>query len=136
MNHLIALGHQLSAPIGRLLLASIFLMSAMNKIFSYLDTVSYMEAMGVSGSLLPLVILTEAIGAIAIILGWHTRLAAFILAGFTLLATLLFHFDFSSQIQMIMFMKNIAIIGAFLLLIHHGPGTFSVDQFKERSQES
>ncbi len=132
MNHLIAL----SAPIGRLLLAGIFLMAGMNKIFSYLDTVSYMEAMGVSGSLLPLVILTEVIGAIAIILGWHTRLAALTLAGFSFLAALLFHFDFADQIQMIMFMKNMAITGAFLLLIHHGPGAFSIDQCKDRNQES
>lgn len=132
MNYLIAL----SAPIGRLLLASIFLMAGINKIFSYIDTMSYMEAMGVSGSLLPLVILTEVIGATAIILGWHTRLAAFFLAGFTLLSALIFHFDFADQIQMIMFTKNMAIIGAFLLLIHHGPGAFSIDQLKDRSQAS
>lgn len=132
MNHLILL----SAPIGRLLLATIFLIAGINKMFSYSDTVSYMEAMGVSGSLLPLVILTEVIGATAIILGWHTRLAAFILAGFSLLAALLFHFDFADQMQMIMFMKNMAIAGAFFLLIHHGAGAFSIDEFKNRNQQS
>lgn len=132
MNHIIAL----SAPFGRLLLASIFLMAGINKVFSYVDTASYMEAMGVSASLLPLVILTEVLGAIAIIVGWHTRLAAFILAGFTLLTTLLFHFNISDQIQLIMFTKNMAIIGAFLLLIHHGAGAFSIDQFKNRNQQS
>ncbi len=132
MNYLIAL----SAPIGRLLLASMFLMAGINKIFSYIGTVSYMEAMGVSGSLLPLVILTEVVGSIAIILGWYTRLAAFVLAGFTLLATLLFHLDFADPIQVIMFTKNMAIMGAFFLLIHHGAGAFSIDQFKNRNHES
>lgn len=134
MNYLITLSTQISAPIGRLLIATIFLMSGINKIFSYAGTVGYMEAMGVSGSLLPLVILTEVIGGIAIILGWHTRLAAFFLAGFTLLAALIFHFDFANQMQMIMFMKNMAIIGAFLLLIHNGAGAFSIDQYKARNR--
>ncbi len=119
-----------SAPLGRLLLASIFLVSGINKIFSYSGTQGYMEAMGVPSSILPLVILIEIIGAIAIILGWHTRIAALVLTGFTLLASILFHFDFADQMQMIMFMKNLAISGAFLLLIYHGPGAFSIDKTK------
>lgn len=119
-----------SAPLGRLLLASIFLVSGINKIFSYSGTQGYMEAMGVASSILPLVILIEIIGAIAIILGWHTRIAALVLTGFTLLASILFHFDFADQMQMIMFMKNLAISGAFLLLIYHGPGAFSIDKTK------
>ncbi|WDE07398.1 DoxX family protein [Thalassomonas viridans] len=116
-----------SAPAGRFLIALIFLMSGVNKIFSYAGTQGYMEAMGVPGFLLPLVIITEVVGALAIILGWNTRIAALALAGFSLLSAVLFHADFSDQIQMIMFMKNIAIAGGFLILIATGPGSYALD---------
>jgi putative oxidoreductase len=86
-----------------------------------------MSSAGVPGQLLALVIALEVIGALAIITGWHTRIAALALAGFTLAAALLFHADFQDQIAMIMFMKNIAIIGAFLLLFIHGAGAWSLD---------
>ena len=83
--------------------------------------------MGVPGALLPLVILLEVGGAIAIIVGWQTRITAFLLAGFTLLAGLIFHSNFADQMQMIMFMKNVAIAGGFLVLVAHGAGALSVD---------
>lgn len=116
-----------SAPIGRLLLAMIFVMSGLGKISSYAGTQGYMEAMGVPGVLLPLVILIEVIGGLAIILGWQTRVAAIALAGFSIVAAALFHSDFGDQMQMIMFMKNTAIAGGFLLLFAHGPGAYALD---------
>lgn len=122
---------KLSAPLGRIMLAAIFIISGLGKIANYSGTQGYMEAMGVSGTLLPLVILTELVGGLAIAFGWHTRIAAFILAGFTLLAALIFHSNFADQMQQIMFLKNIAIIGGFLMLIHHGAGTCSIDSKKQ-----
>ncbi|NCF61998.1 MAG: DoxX family membrane protein [Gammaproteobacteria bacterium] len=86
-----------------------------------------MEAMGVPGILLPLVIALEILGGLAIIVGWHTRFVAFLLAGFTLLSAMLFHADFSDQMQMVMFMKNLALSGAFLVLVAQGAGAFSID---------
>lgn len=115
------------APTGRTLLAMIFFMSGLNKIFAYAGTQGYMEAMGISGSLLPLVILIEVLGGLAIILGWKTKLAALGLAGFSLVSALLFHANFSDQMQMAMFMKNVAIAGAFLLLFVQGPGSYALD---------
>ncbi|WDD97233.1 DoxX family protein [Thalassomonas actiniarum] len=123
MNKLI----DFSAPAGRFLIALIFLMSGVNKVFSYAGTQGYMEAMGVPGFLLPLVIITEVFGALAIILGWQTRIAALALAGFSLVSAALFHADFSDQIQMIMFMKNVAIAGGFLILIATGLGSYALD---------
>ena len=123
MNKLI----DFSAPAGRFLIALIFLMSGVNKVFSYAGTQGYMEAMGVPGFLLPLVIITEVFGALAIILGWQTRIAALALAGFSLVSAVLFHADFSDQMQMIMFMKNVAIAGGFLILIATGPGSYALD---------
>ncbi len=116
-----------AAPTGRFLLALIFFISGLTKISQYAGTQDYMEAMGVPGVLLPLVILVEVVGGLAIILGWNTKYAAIALAGFSILSAVLFHADFSNQAQMISFMKNIAIAGGFLTLFVHGPGAFALD---------
>ena len=117
----------LAAPVGRLLIALIFFISGINKISGYEGTQGYMEAMGVPGGLLPLVIVTEIVLGLAVIVGYRTRLAAFGLAGFTLLSGILFHANFDDQMQMIMFMKNLAITGGFLFLVGHGAGAWSLD---------
>jgi putative oxidoreductase len=87
-----------------------------------------MAAVGVPGGLLPAVIALEVVGAIAIIVGWKTRITAVLLAGFTMLAAVLFHSNFADQVQMIMFLKNVAIAGGFLLLAANGPGALSLDR--------
>jgi len=114
--------------IGRILLATIFLISGLGKISAYAGTAGYMASMGVPGALLPLVIATEVLGGLAIVLGYRTRITAFLLAGFTMLAALIFHHNLGDQIQMIMFLKNVAITGAFLLLVVHGAGVWSLDR--------
>jgi putative oxidoreductase len=116
-----------AAPTGRFFLAIMFFMSGITKISQYAGTQGYMEAMGVSGALLPLVILVEVMGGLAIILGWKTKYAAIALTGFSILSAILFHADFSNQAEMTNFMKNIAIAGGFLTLFVHGPGAFSID---------
>ena len=116
-----------SAPTGRLLLAMMFLMSGLSKIGSYIGTQGYMEAMGVSGALLPLVIAAEVLGGLAIIVGWKTKFIAIALAGFSVLSAVLFHADFSNQAEMTNFMKNVTIAGGFLLLVAHGPGAYALD---------
>jgi putative oxidoreductase len=117
----------ISAPIGRFFLSIMFVMSGLSKISAYEGTQGYMEAMGVPGALLPLVILTEVIGGLAIILGWKTQIAAIALAGFSIVSAILFHADFADQMQMILFMKNIAIAGGFLFLLAQGPGAYALD---------
>ena len=119
-----------SSVVARVLLAHIFVMAGMNKIVGYAGTQGYMESMGVPGMLLPLVILVEVGAGLAIIIGWQTRLAAFALAGFTVLSALIFHNNLGEQMQMIMFMKNLAIAGGLLLLAEHGAGAFSLDNRK------
>jgi len=114
--------------VGRVLLATIFLISGIGKISAYAGTAGYMASMGVPGALLPLVIATEVLGGLAIVLGYRTRITAFLLAGFTMLAALIFHHNLGDQIQMIMFLKNVAITGAFLLLVVHGAGAWSLDR--------
>ena len=120
-----------SAPLGRLLISFMFLMSGLNKAGNYSNTSGWMESMGVSSSILPLVILLEIIGAFAIIVGWHTKITAFLLAGFSIISALIFHSDFSNQVEMIMFMKNFAIAGGFLILVANGAGNYSLDNRKK-----
>lgn len=115
---------------GRILLVAIFLLSGLGKLAAYDQTAGYMDAMGVPGVLLPLVIGFEVIAAIAIIIGWKIRAFSLLLAGFTVLSGAIFHSNFADQIQMILFLKNIAIAGAFLLLFVNGAGKFSLDARK------
>ncbi len=117
----------LTAPAGRLLLTLIFPLSALNKIGAYEGTQGYMEAMGVPGAFLPAVIALELIAPLFVITGFYARSAAFLLASFSLLSALLFHFDFADQIQSIMFMKNVAIAGGLLLVAANGPGALSIN---------
>src|SRR6266436_8048535 len=112
---------------GRILLSVLFLLSGLGKIGAYAGTAGYMSSLGVPGALLPLVIATEVLGALAIIVGWKTRVIAFLLAGFTLLTAVIFHNNFGDQIQLIMFLKNVSIAGAFLLLAANGAGPLSLD---------
>ena len=120
-----------SSLAARILLAHIFIMAGLNKIGAgYAGTQGYMEAMGVPGMLLPLVILLEIGAGLAILVGWQTRWAALGLAGFTVLAALIFHNNLGEQMQMILFMKNLAITGGLLLLAEHGAGAYSLDKRK------
>jgi len=118
----------ISTLIGRILLSSIFILAGINKIGGYEGTQGYMQAMGVPGSLLPLVILLEIGAGIALLVGWKSRIMAFLLAGFTLITAFIFHSNFSDQTQMIMFMKNLAISGGLLFVFAFGPGAWSLDK--------
>jgi putative oxidoreductase len=121
---------------GRILISTIFVLSGFSKITGYAGMQGYMESQGVPGALLPLVIATELGGGILIVLGLWTRLAALALAGFSILAALLFHANFADQMQMIMFMKNFAMAGGFLFLVAHGAGALSLDARLARSKAS
>ena len=113
---------------GRVLLSVLFLLSGLGKIGAYAGTVAYMSSVGVPGALLPAVIATEILGALAVIVGWKTRVFAFLLAGYSLLTAVIFHSNFGDQIQMIMFLKNVSIAGGFLLLMANGSGPLSIDR--------
>ena len=112
---------------GRVFLSALFLLSGIGKLSAYAGTAVYMASAGVPAALLPIVIGVEIGGAVAIIVGWQTRIVALLLAGFTLLSALIFHTHFADQIQMIMFWKNVSIAGGLLLLVAHGAGPLSLD---------
>ncbi|MCK5386537.1 MAG: DoxX family protein [Gammaproteobacteria bacterium] len=119
-----------SSVVARILLAHIFVLAGMNKIMGYAGTQGYMEMMGVPGMLLPLVIILELGGGLALVAGWQARWVAFALAGFSVISALIFHNNLADQVQMIMFMKNLAIAGGLLLIAEHGAGAYSLDNRK------
>lgn len=116
--------------LGRVFLVTMYLISGLGKLSAYDQTAGYMEAYGLPSVLLPLVIGFEILASVAIIIGWKVREVSFLLAGFTLVSALVFHTDFADQMQMVMFLKNLSIAGAFLLLFVNGPGKFSLDARK------
>ena len=113
---------------GRLLLSSIFVLSGISKLGNPGAAQAYMQKVGVPASLLwPTIVFELGLGLLVII-GYQTRLAAVLLAGFCLMAGVLFHRDFSDQIQTIMFLKNASMAGGLLVLAAVGPGTLSFDR--------
>ncbi len=113
--------------LGRTGLSLIFIISGWGKIAGYAATQGYMESVGVPGALLPLVIALELGGGLAILAGAFTRWFALGLAVFSIVSALVFHADLGDQMQAIMFWKNFAIAGGFLLLAANGPGALSLD---------
>ncbi|HEY2629909.1 MAG TPA: DoxX family protein [Usitatibacter sp.] len=125
-----------AALVGRVLLAFMFVLSGFGKISGYEGTAGYMASKGLPmiGVLLPLTILTELGGGLALIAGFKARWAALLLAGFSLLAAIIFH-DFWTVVdpmqhmnQQINFLKNVSIAGGMLMVFAFGPGRYSVDK--------
>jgi len=119
-----------SSVVARILLSHIFILAGILKITGYAGSQGYMESVGVPGILLPLVIILELGGGLALLVGWQTRLISYTVAVFTVIAAIIFHSNLADQMQMIMFMKNFAIAGGLLLLAEHGAGAYSLDNRK------
>ena len=117
------------ALIARALLAYIFIVAGWGKLTAYSATVGYMESMGVPGAMLPLTILVELGGGLALLLGFQARFAAFGLGVFSLITAFLFHGGAEDGIN---FMKNFAMAGGLFFLMLHGAGKFSVDHVIEK----
>lgn len=115
-------------PVARLLLAGLFLVAGLSKIGQYAGTQAYMASVGLPGALLPLVILLEVGGALALIVGFQARGVALALALFSIVSALLFHFNLADQIQSLMFLKNLSIAGGLLALSATGAGPWSLDK--------
>lgn len=119
--------NSLLALAARALMAFIFIAAGYGKIVGYAGTQGYMESMGVPGMLLPLVILVELGGGLALLFGFQTRLAAGALAGFSIISGVIFHGGSADQMQQIMFMKNLALAGGLLAFVRTGAGKPSLD---------
>jgi len=109
-------------------LSVIFILAGLQKITGYEATVAYMQAFGVPGALLPLAIVAELGGGLAILVGFFARMAALALAGFCIVAGAIFHSNFADDVQMVVFLKNLALAGGLLLLFANGPGAWAVNR--------
>lgn len=114
---------------ARVLLAYIFIVAGWGKITAYSATVGYMEAMGVPGGLLPLTILVEFGGGLALLFGFQARFVAMGLGLFSLITAFIFH---SGEADAIQFMKNFAIAGGLFFLMLNGAGKLSIDYLMEK----
>jgi len=121
-----------AALLGRFLLSALFLHEAWSKVSGYAMTLAYMQAFGVPGQLLPLAIAFELGCALLILFGYHTRIAALLLAGFCVTTAVLFHTRFADRNQLLHFEKDLAIAGGFLIVFAQGSGAWSLDALKRR----
>lgn len=119
---------------GRLLLAFLFLHEAWAKLSAFAPAQAYMQAYGVPARLLPAAIAVELGAGLLIGLGYFTRLAALALALFCLAAALIFHTNFADRNQLIHFTKDLALAGAFLVVLAHGAGAYSLDALRSAMQ--
>jgi putative oxidoreductase len=119
--------------LGRVMLALIFILAGLGKIQDPVGTTGYMQSMGVPGILLWPTIALEILGGLALMVGYKKRLVSFLLAGFTILAAVIFHRNLGDQMQMIMFLKDIAIAGGLLLLAVGGRTAYSMDNRRSKT---
>ena len=114
--------------VARILISALFLLNGVFKISNYDGTVGWMEGFGIPGILIIPAIILEIVGPILIILGYKAKIAAGFLSLFCITTAVIFHNDFSDQMQLGSFLKNIALAGGFLFLFINGTKDFSLDK--------
>ena len=120
---------------GRLLLSALFLIEGIGKISMQEDVIMYMENYGVPGILFVPATILEILFPLFLIVGYKTKWAASIMALFTFVVAIIFHTDFSEGMQMIFFLKDIAIAGGFMIIVAYGPGKISLDHYFDSKKE-
>ena len=112
---------------GRIFLSAVFLIAGVNKIFNYEGTTAYMESFGIPGFLYIPAIILEILFPLLIVIGYQTKISALIMAIFSVSLAIIFHTDFSNQMQVMSFLKNFAIAGGFIIIFVNGPSRWSID---------
>ena len=120
---------------GRIFLSALFLIEGVGKISFQDDVVMYMEDYGVPGVLFLPALILEIVFPILLMVGYKTKWAAAIMALFTIAVAIIFHTDFSEGMQMILFLKDIAIAGGFMIVVAYGPSIISLDYYFSSKQE-
>ncbi len=117
--------------IGRILISLLFLLNGYFKILNYDGTLNWMESYGVPEIFLIPAIILEISAPILVIIGYKAKFASALLAAFCVTTALVFHTDFSSQMQITAFLKNIGLAGGFLFIVVNGSKKFSLDNRKK-----
>lgn len=122
------------ALVGRILLALLFIPAGVGKLTGFAGTVAYTASAGMPAPQVAVAIalLVEIVGGMALLVGWQTRVAALVLAFFTLVASFYFHTFWSVPVeqagmQQLLFYKNVAVVGGLLAFAAFGAGALSVD---------
>ena len=126
---------QVIEVLGRIFLSTLFLIEGINKIFNYEGTIQYMESFGVPEYFAIPAIVLEILFPLLLIIGYQTKVAALIMAIFTIVVAMIFHTNFNDHMQFITFFKDIAIAGGFIIIFVYGPGRFSLD-YKLKSNKT
>jgi len=121
--------------IGRIFLSALFLIEGIGKLFTQEQVITYMEDYGVPGILFIPAIVVEILFPLLLIVGYKTKLAASVMTLFTLTVAIIFHTDFSDGMQLIFFLKDLAIAGGFMIIIAYGSNKFSLDHFLKSNSE-
>ena len=121
--------------IGRIFLSALFLIEGIGKLFTQEQVITYMEDYGVPGILFIPAIVVEILFPLLLVVGYKTKLSAIVLAAFTILLAVIFHTDFSSQIQLTQFLKNFAIAGGFIIIFVYGSNKYSIDYMLKSKQK-
>ena len=114
--------------VGRVFISLVFLLSGINKIGNYEGSIGWMESFGMPGIFLIPAIILEIVAPILIIIGYKVKIAAALLSVFCIATALIFHTDFSNQMQFVSFMKNIALAGGFLFLVINDTKNLSLER--------
>ena len=114
--------------VGRIFISLVFLLSGINKVGNYEGTIGWMESLGMTGIFLIPAIILEIGAPILIMVGYKVKISAALLSLFCVATAVIFHNDFSNQMQFISFMKNIGLAGGFLFLAINGAKDFSLDK--------
>ena len=117
--------------IARVFISLLFLINGYFKTQNYDGTLDWMESFGIPGFFLLPAIILEIAAPILIIIGYKTKIAAALLSLFCITTALIFHTDFSNQMQITSFLKNIALTGGFLFIVVNGSKKFSLDKKKD-----
>ena len=120
---------------GRILISSLFLIEGVRKFFFQEETIMYMEDYGVPEILFFPSIILEVLFPILLIIGYKTRFSASIMALFTLTVALIFHTNFENQMELIIFLKDIAIAGGFLIIAANEPKICSIDYYLKSTKQ-
>ena len=121
--------------IGRIFLSALFLIEGIGKLFTQEQVITYMEDYGVPGILFIPAVVVEILFPLLLIVGYKTKLAASVMTLFTLTVAIIFHTDFDDGMQLISFLKNLAITGGFMIVIAYGSNKFSLDHFLKSNSE-
>ncbi len=115
--------------LGRVFLSTLFLYESVRKYFYQFETIEYMENFGVPEFLFYPSLIFELIIPILLIIGFKTRIAAAAMFIFTLLVSIIFHSDFTNNMQIMAFLKNLSISGGFLIIASYKAKKFTLDYY-------